>query len=393
MRRECSYAPVLPGGRARRGVARSSREADGGPRPYALDVTDVDRSSRLVLDSDAVVRRRLAANVLDARLPPTPVSLRRAAWAGLQDSMPRAALLSLHARVEGVAPRAWEDPALVQVWGPHHAAYVVPAEDLGVFTLGRLPDAPRALARATALANAVERVLAGAERSYAEVGRELRVDPNALRYAAPTGRVLIRWDGAGRPTIRSVPAPAIDPHDARLELARRHLHVYGPATAEEFGRWSSLGGAAGRAVHDALAAELVPVRIVDPAGGPLDTVILAADEAGFRDPGPPLEPAEVRLLPSGDALTLLHGGWRELLVPDPSHRALLWTPRVWPGALLVGGRIVGTWRRDDADLRVEPWRDLTPAERRGVEGEATSLPLAASRPIRLTWSVPVSPGD
>ena len=41
-----------------------------------------------------------------------------AVWAGLQDSMPRAALLSIHARMAGTEPESWEDPSLVQVWGP-----------------------------------------------------------------------------------------------------------------------------------------------------------------------------------------------------------------------------------------------------------------------------------
>src|SRR5512133_4400770 len=84
-------------------------------------------------------RRRVAA--LDKRLPPGRGSLRQAAWAGLQDSMPRAALLSIHARVEGAGPSVWEDPSLVQVWGPRYNVYVVAAPDLAVFTLGRLPDA------------------------------------------------------------------------------------------------------------------------------------------------------------------------------------------------------------------------------------------------------------
>ena len=53
--------------------------------------------------------------------------------------MPRAALLSIHARVEGAHPSSWEDPSLVQVWGPRFSTYVVPARDYAVFTLGRLP--------------------------------------------------------------------------------------------------------------------------------------------------------------------------------------------------------------------------------------------------------------
>ena len=54
---------------------------------------------------------------------------------------------------------------------------------------------------------------------------------------------------------------------------------------------------------------------------------------------------QARLLPSGDAYFLLDGAERELLVPRADQRDRLWTPRVWPGALLVDGEIRGTWRR------------------------------------------------
>ena len=83
--------------------------------------------------------RRLVG-ALDARLPLSAQSLRRAAWAGLQDSMPRAALLSLHARVEGVEPSTWEHPSLTQLWGPRYNAYVVPKRDFALFSVGRLPE-------------------------------------------------------------------------------------------------------------------------------------------------------------------------------------------------------------------------------------------------------------
>src|SRR5713101_5425511 len=95
-------------------------------------------------------RRRVGA--LDQRLPAGRPSLRRAAWAGLQDSMPRAALLSIHARVEGTGPSAWEDLSLVQVWGPRYQVYVVAARDLAVFTLGRLPDTGKTREKAVDLA-------------------------------------------------------------------------------------------------------------------------------------------------------------------------------------------------------------------------------------------------
>ena len=70
--------------------------------------------------------------------------------------MPRAALLSIHARVDGTQPTAWEDPSLVQVWGPRFSAYVVPADDLALFTLARLPDKGRTRSFGVELANRLD---------------------------------------------------------------------------------------------------------------------------------------------------------------------------------------------------------------------------------------------
>ena len=75
-------------------------------------------------------------------------SLRRAAWAGLQDSMPRAALLSLHARLADVEPSTWEHSSLAQLWGPRYSTYVVPKRDFALFSLGRLPESGKGRDRA-----------------------------------------------------------------------------------------------------------------------------------------------------------------------------------------------------------------------------------------------------
>ena len=61
-------------------------------------------TARLSLTRPQILAFRRRAGGLDERLPPGQESLRRAAWAGLQDSVPRAALLSIHARVAGTGP-------------------------------------------------------------------------------------------------------------------------------------------------------------------------------------------------------------------------------------------------------------------------------------------------
>jgi hypothetical protein len=320
------------------------------------------------LTREQVLAHRQAVGALDTRLPAGADALRRAAWAGLQDSMPRAALLSIHARVEATGPSTWEDPSLVQVWGPRFSAFVVAAEDRAVFTLGRLPDPGERRRYAEAMADRVEAFLDGRRMTYSDAGHALGIPPNAIRYAAPTGRLLLRWDGARQPVIWAVPAPEMDPVDARLELARRHLRVFGPTTAEGFGAWAGIVAARARATFDALDAELLPVRT--PAGA---AWILAADEARLRAAPPP--PAAARLLPSGDTYTLLQGADRELLVPEADRRSTLWTPRVWPGGLLVGGEVAGTWQRSNANVTIRPWRRLTSPQRAAVEAEAASLPI------------------
>src|SRR5687767_7482485 len=147
-------------------------------------------TASLVLTGPQVLAFRRRVGALDERLPSGGPSLRRAAWAGLQDSMPRAAVLSIHARVEGTASTTWEDPSLVQVWGPRFSAYVIAAKDLAVFTLGRLPDDAKASQRAEDTAACLQEFLAGRTMTYGEAGRGLGMNPNALRYAAPTGTIM-----------------------------------------------------------------------------------------------------------------------------------------------------------------------------------------------------------
>jgi len=339
-----------------------------------------DRATRLRVTRTQILAFRRSVQALDARLPRGAASLRRAAWLGLQDSMPRAALLSLHARVTGTQPAAWEGPSLVQIWGPRYSTYVVDARDAPAFTLGRLPDTGPTRRVAESLADRLAQVLGDTRMLQRDAARALGEPPNRLRYATLTGRVRIRWDGAREPTMWMAPPPGIGPGAARLELARRYLHVLGPASPSAFAAWAGIPPVAGAAAFEALGAARVPVDT--PVG---DGWMLASDEPAFRRAAD--APVPARLLPSGDAYFLLQRPVeRALLVEDAGLRGRLWTSRVWPGALLVDGTIAGTWRRADATITIEPWRRLSRPERQAVEAEAASLPLpGAVRGIAVRW--------
>ena len=295
--------------------------------------------------------------------------------------MPRAALLSIHARVEGAGPSAWEDPSLVQVWGPRYQVYVVAARDLAVFTLGRLPDGGMIRRRADDLAARLHGLLDGGRMRYDDAGQALGTHGNNLRYAALTGTLAIRWEGARRPTVWTVPPPEIAPAEATLELARRYLHVFGPAGPAAFAKWAGIGARKAVEAFADLDTELIPV--LTPSG---DARMLARDEPTIREA--PAPAAAARLLPSGDAYTLRGTSEdRALLVPDAGQRGELWTPRVWPGALLVAGEIVGTWRRAGRTMTIQTWRRLSRSAREAVLAEAESLPLpAAGGRIVVHWN-------
>jgi len=336
------------------------------------------RGSQLEVTRQQILTFRQRVGALDERMPMGSTSLRLAAWAGLQDSMPRAALLSLHARLDGVEPSTWEHPSLAQLWGPRYNAYVVPKRDFALFSLGRLPDTDKGRLRAERMAELVRGQLAGARMTDRELGRALGIG-NSLRYSTTTGTVAIRWDGARAPVVWTVAAPNLDPADACRELARRYLHVFGPATAPGFARWAGISRRSAAAAFASLEGSLLPVRT--PLG---DEWLLVDDEPAMRAGETAAAPA--RLLPSGDAYWLLDGADRELLVPREDQRLRLWTPRVWPGALLVDGEIRGTWRRAHHIVRIDAWTRLTRSARDAVETEAHTMPLPGlDRPVEVIW--------
>lgn len=118
-----------------------------------------------------------------------------AAFAGLQDSAPRAGLLSLHARADGITPDAWEHPSLAQVWGPRGAVYLIPADAIAAFTVGR--------------------------------GDGYRP------------RAVIRWD-ARTTAVLTTDLPDVSPAAARVDLARRFVAWFGDAMRSRFAHWAAL---------------------------------------------------------------------------------------------------------------------------------------------------------
>lgn len=338
------------------------------------------RRSAASLTREQILSWRRRVGGLDRRSPPGPDSVRLAAWAGLQDSVPRAAVLSLHARVEDTGPDDWAHPSLLQVWGPRYSAFVVHEHDVAPFTLGRMPTDDAGRRRAEGIADLLERFLDGRRMTYRAAGEGLGMNPNGLRYAAPTGRLRLRWEGSGQPEVWVVDPPELPETEARKDLARRFVHVFGPASAEAFAQWAGVTPRAAAATFEDLADELEEVTT------PIGTAWMLSSDVDAALDAPTGAAAPARLLPSGDAYFLRWGVDRELIVSDTARRAELWTSRVWPGAVLVDGEIVGTWRRTKTQIDVTTWRRLTSGEAAAVEAEAATLPIPdAQSGIETRW--------
>jgi hypothetical protein len=199
-----------------------------------------------------------------------------------------------------------------------------------------------------------------------QVRRTDRHGPDPVGRRAAADR-LDRAATPGRPTRRSTRACA--PVSARL----RSRHAPGV-------RW--MGGDSPARWRRGVRGS---PRITDPrANTGRRRVDPHPDEATLR--AAPVPTASARLLPSGDAYFLLQGKDRELLVPDAGRRSAVWTPRVWPGCILVKGEVAGTWRRAQATVTAQAWRRLSGAARDAVEAEAESLPLPGiSGRIVVRW--------
>jgi hypothetical protein len=328
---------------------------------------------------EQVLRYRARVSHLDAKLPAG--SFAKAAWGGLQDSVPRAGVISLHARVKDTKPDSWEDQSVVQIWFRGGADYIVPREDAGVFTLGSSPRDAERLAELDRLADDIHAVTEGRTLIVNEVSKLLgHAHQTGLRVSGLTGRVHIRWD-ASRIWLIPVERPAIDPEDARRVLARRFVHWFGPTTKPALARWTGVPAREATETWNAIEKDVVEVEVAGHAGR---RFMLAADVHALEHAEPV---SGVRLLPYDDAFTKLD---HELLIPDegPRERVL---PRTGqgkgyiPGAILVDGEVVGGWQRQQRKVTLHPFGRLPAGVREAIEEEALTFPIQAKSRASVSW--------
>ena len=354
-----------------------------------------------------VLAERVRAQVLTGLRPADPVeAVRRVGALQAQDA--RALRLAIRARTTGVdAPavqRALAEPGrLVVTWLMRGTLHAVPAGDvrwlLALLRPARSSGRTRRLALGlddhlldTALPIAVE-LLAAGPLTRSELADRLRAagvplgpgqaPAHLLSVAAREGLVCRGPDRDGEPTYVRLsdwlagaePVEPVERDDALARLARRYLTGHGPAGAADLAAWSGLPLRDARTGLGALAA-----------AGEVEGVRIGGAPAYWLPGEPSPEDRTVRLVPAFDEYLLGYRGRALALDAAHAHRIQAGGGIVHP-AVLLGGRIIGTWRQRRGDggliVAVEPFRRLPRGTRAALAAEAADIGRFLGVPARL----------
>jgi hypothetical protein len=288
--------------------------------------------------------------------------------AGVQAQDLAASQLAIRARAEAVTKRdvvaACTSAHVVRSWFMRGTLHMVSADSAGWLTalLGPLTIAKYRGRRASlglddqvcaAALAATPKVLSDGPLERAGLVAALRacgvdIDPRGqapahfVLYAASMGLIRRGPENGTEPTYVLVDHAAGAGHPdtpaaAAAELARRYFSAFGPATVEDFAAWSGLSvGAARTAAGGLQGGELAEVE-----AGRL-RMRLASDLLETLSDHPT---GVWRLLPAFDTYLV---GYRDRgLVIDPVLAKRVYAGGGWiHPAVLLDGRVVGTWRMD-----------------------------------------------
>ncbi|MEU4540932.1 winged helix DNA-binding domain-containing protein [Streptosporangium sp. NPDC023825] len=152
-----------------------------------------------------------------------------------------------------------------------------------------------------------------------------------------------RWAG-----LKTEVGDQPDPEESAMEIVRRYLRAYGPATHQDLARWFALRPPEAREALQALGDEVARVEVEG-----REAYVLAADDGHW-----PSGPGCLRLLPQYEAY-VLGSGPKEVVVPkDTAARVFEHGRGRYEGAvahqiMLVDGVVSGMWERREKGGKVE----------------------------------------
>lgn len=365
-----------------------------------------------------VIAYRVAQHHLDRRATRKLLLDVIAALGGLHAQIMAAAEWSAWNRVENLESDAihnalWADRTLVKLWVMRGTLHLICARDFPMYVAGtRTRDNFRKgawLRYHNLTLDQIEGLIEAA--GVALDGRALTREQLADEIARITGdeslreKVLSGWgemlkpvafqgrlcfgpnDGQNvtfvRPDQWIGAWQDIDSQAGLLDIVRRYLSTYGPSTPDEFARWWGIPQPApAKQLFRALADETIEVSVEGWQAWALTPTVEAIQNAS---------PSQtVRLLPYFDPYTVAHSRQREHIM-DAAYADRVYRPQAWISpVVLVGGRIMGTWKHDAKGkivrVTVEPFEKLASTIQDQVEAEAANLGAFLGSAVEVAWA-------
>jgi hypothetical protein len=176
---------------------------------------------------------------------------------------------------------------------------------------------------------------------------------------------------------------SIDGDAARLQLARRFLAAYGPATHRDFAKWSGLGTVLAKRAFDDLAGVVESVLVDSIPNVTLRRDVAAISEASVSD--------APRLLPSFDTFLLAHASKDHVIAPAFYKRVYRNQGWISP-VVIVRGRAIAVWfleeRTRASTVDVRPFAALDRRTRAGIDAEAQALGRFLGRRCDVEFASP-----
>ena len=164
------------------------------------------------------------------------------------------------------------------------------------------------------------------------------------------------------PSYKKIPVA-----DAQRLLFRRYLSAYGPASLQDFSRWSGLPMPQVKLIREQLRDELVEL-------GPVKQLLLKEDYRELKSI-PPVNKSAC-LLPGFDSYVLGHALKDHLI--EPGYYKQVYRNQGWISpVILVDGRIAGTWShrisRGKLLVDLKPFAKLSGVARDRIEEQKAGL--------------------
>jgi len=321
--------------------------------------------------------------LLERRRSPATAVIER--LAGMQAQWPQAPYIGLWSRTPGfrreTLERAIRSGNVVKATVMRGTLHLVTARDYPLFFAalqGLRPwGDPASVELGRKLVPAMRELFADGPLTFEQVLDHLEqthgtVDLLTRRrawFAARTGAHILHaaetalWSARPQALFASIDEPELpDTTLARVELVRRYLGAFGPASRADLASWSGM-----RVTDFAGAFEaLEPLRRLRDESGrellDLPRAPLPADDT----------PAPIRFLPKWDNVLLAFAD-RTRVLPEEYRKTVIAKNGDVAQTFLVDGVVAGRWRQEKGKVALEPFAPLPRAVRRELEEEAERL--------------------